>query len=248
MADNIDISFVVPACNEERLLPYCLDAIMLEIRHTDCSAEIIVVNNASEDFTPHIAASFNGVRIVYEPVKSLVLARQAGLRVARGNLIANIDADTILPRGWLSRALREFSADCSLVGLSGPFIYYDMSHASSLFVEVFYRLAHCVHFVVQSILRIGAVLQGGNYVARRMALARVNMLESEFSFYGEDSDLGRRLTAIGRVKFTFRLRAFSSARRLNHEGMVRVGVRYAMNFIWATFFGRPFTKSWIDVR
>jgi hypothetical protein len=27
-----------------------------------------------------------------------------------------------------------------------------------------------------------------------------------------------------------------------------IGLRYSMNFVWATFFRKPFTDSWIDIR
>jgi glycosyltransferase involved in cell wall biosynthesis len=114
------ISFVVPAYNEERLLPAALTAIVAEIRRTPCDAEIIVVNNASTDATASVARSFASVRLVDEPLKSLARARQAGFLAASGGLIANIDADTVLPEGWLRRVLVAFDANPALVALSGP--------------------------------------------------------------------------------------------------------------------------------
>jgi hypothetical protein len=35
---------------------------------------------------------------------------------------------------------------------------------------------------------------------------------------------------------------------LLEEGLLRIGLRYSMNFVWATFMHRPFTDEWIDVR
>ena len=51
------ISFVVPAYNEERLLPACLAAIRAEIDRTGCPAEILVVDNASTGGTAAVAAA-----------------------------------------------------------------------------------------------------------------------------------------------------------------------------------------------
>jgi glycosyltransferase involved in cell wall biosynthesis len=48
----IRISFVIPAYNEEVLLPSCLEAIRAEVARTGAAAEVIVVNNASTDRTP----------------------------------------------------------------------------------------------------------------------------------------------------------------------------------------------------
>ena len=103
------ISFVVPAYNEEALIASCLAAIQAEIARTGCRAEIIVVDNNSTDGTRRIASSIPGVVIVDEPQRGLVEARRAGCRAANGELIANIDADTMLTEGWLRTALKEFS-------------------------------------------------------------------------------------------------------------------------------------------
>src|SRR4051812_44821998 len=92
---------VVPAHNEESRLPRCLEAILAEIERVGCIAEVIVVDNARTDRTGTVAASFPRVRVVAETVKGLSQARQAGFAASTGWLIANIDADTIVPEGWL---------------------------------------------------------------------------------------------------------------------------------------------------
>src|SRR5262249_8085637 len=100
MSDLV-ISFVVPAFNEEALIASCLAAIRAEVARTGCEAEIIVVDNNSSDGTRRIASSIPGVVVVDEPQRGLVQARRAGCVAAHGGLIATIDADTILPEGWL---------------------------------------------------------------------------------------------------------------------------------------------------
>jgi hypothetical protein len=44
------------------------------------------------------------------------------------------------------------------------------------------------------------------------------------------------------------LPALSSGRRLREEGVLKIGMRYSMNYVWATFRHRPFTDNWIDIR
>jgi cellulose synthase/poly-beta-1,6-N-acetylglucosamine synthase-like glycosyltransferase len=245
---HVTISFVVPAYNEELHLSKTLTAIIAEIRRTGCQAEIIVVNNASTDGTGALAASFPEVTVVDEPVKGLVQARRAGFLAARGDLIANVDADTIVTAGWLDRVLLEFRRHPRLVALSGPYIYYDVSKATRAAVRAFYIMGYGCYILSRFVLRAGSMLQGGNFVVRRTALEEIGGYNPLFSFYGEDTDLARRLRAVGGVKFTFRLPALSSGRRLVGEGLVRIGVRYSMNFVWATFFHKPFTDDWIDIR
>ena len=100
---EVTVSFVVPAYNEEALIASCLHAILAETSRVRCAAEIIVVDNNSTDRTRQIVSAIPGVTIVDEPQRGLVQARRAGCLAARGQLIANIDADTMIPPGWLDR-------------------------------------------------------------------------------------------------------------------------------------------------
>lgn len=241
------ISFVVPAYNEEALIEKCINAISAEITRTKCAAEIIVVDNASTDRTNAVASALPGVTVVYEPLKGLVQARRAGFQACSGDLIANIDADTILPEGWLTIALNEFTKTPALVALSGPYIYYDASLRVRLMTAFFYKVSFCF-YLLNRLLKVGSMLQGGNFIVRRAAINAIGGFNTDFSFYGEDTDLARRLSKVGKVKFTFRLPAFSSGRRFTGEGIFMVGWLYTMNFFWATFMKRPFTSDWNDFR
>ncbi|MDE2459049.1 MAG: glycosyltransferase family 2 protein [Rhodospirillales bacterium] len=246
------ISFVVPAYNEQILLPRSLTAIRDEIRRTGLKlgqgAEIIVVNNASTDDTRAVALAVDGVQVVDEPRKGLVQARWTGFENSTGELIANIDADTIIPPGWLAEVLSQFGRSETLVGLSGPYIYYGVPRRVNAVVACYYRLAWLVYVFNQYVLNVGAMLQGGNFVVKRSAMLKLGNPDLRFSFYGEDTDMANRLSKVGTVKFTFRLPAQSSGRRLVGEGVFTIGIRYTMNFIWATFRKKPFTEDWQDIR
>ena len=242
------ISFVVPAFNEEALIASCLAAIQAEIARTDCRAEIIVVDNNSTDGTRRIASSIPGVIIVDEPQRGLVQARRAGYLAANGELIANIDADNILSEGWLDTALVEFSRSPDLVALSGPCIYYDLPKSAQFVAAVFYRIAFAAYLLVRFVLGAGSMIQGGNFIVSKNALEAAGGFNSDFRFYGEDTDLARRLSKVGPVKFSLGLPALSSGRRFAAEGLIRSGLRYAVNYLWTIFFKQPFTLTWADIR
>ncbi len=91
------ISFVIPAYNEQDFIGPCLESVMRELGTIECDAEVIVVNNASTDATRERALAVPDVRVVDEPQKGLVRAREAGYLASSGELIANIDSDTRLP-------------------------------------------------------------------------------------------------------------------------------------------------------
>ncbi|KUM24788.1 glycosyl transferase family 2 [Mesorhizobium loti] len=242
------ISFVVPAYNEEVCLPRTLEAIIAEVKRSQCAAEIIVVNNASTDKTRLTAEAYPGIVVIDEAVKGLVRARSAGYHAATGDLVANIDADTIITEGWIDTVQRAFVASPELVAMSGPLIYYDLPKHTRALVRAFYCGGYVCYLLNRYVLRVGSMMQGGNFVVRRDALARIGGFNPDFEFYGEDTELARRLSKVGGVDFTFSLPALSSGRRLLGEGVARIGLRYAMNFFWATFLKKPFTETWLDFR
>ena len=247
-SENVTVSFVIPAYNEEQLIGRCLQSVINNIEAAAGTFEVIVVNNASSDDTEAIAKKFAHVRVIYEKQRGLVYARLAGFRASHGHLIANVDADNILPNRWLSRAIDMFNANHSLVALSGPCIYYDLSYRERFCVRMFYAAAYVLYILNRHILGLGSMLQGGNFIVRRDALEKIGGYSLDFPFYGEDSDLACRLHGVGAVQFSWNFAILSSGRRLRAEGLVRVGVRYALNYLWTCYLRRPFTRDWTNVR
>lgn len=242
----VKISFVIPAYNEEAHIGACVESILKEIQANNLvlgtDAEVVVVNNASTDRTAAIAASYDGVTVLNEPIKGLVMARRAGFVVTTGELVANIDSDTRMPQGWLRRVLHEFDTNKRLVALSGPFIYYDLSVFERALVKVFYAFGYVAHWLG------GAMLQGGNFVIDRAAWERAGGFDTTIAFYGEDTDVARRLAKQGTVKWSWGLPMETSGRRLRGEGLVSTGFTYALNFVWTTLTGRPYTRAYQDIR
>ena len=256
------ISFVVPAYNEEALLTRSLTAIRDEIHRAGQvlgqDAEIIVVNNASTDRTREVALRYPGVTVVDEPRKGLTFARQAGFAASTGDLIANVDSDSRLTPGWVAKVLASFAeAEANrashpdarpLAAFSGPLVYYDLTPQQRRLVHIFYMTAWTTYAINRYILRVGSMVQGGNFVVSRASLEAIGGFNTAISFYGEDTDIARRLNDVGEVRFTFDLKMSSSARRLKSEGMLTMAARYSINYLWTTFFKRPFTDTYVDIR
>lgn len=242
------LAFVIPAYNEEALIGKCLQSVIEEVERSQRPCEIIVVDNNSTDGTSQVASRFAGVRVVKELQKGLVSARDCGFHATDADLIANIDADTVVPPGWLDVVFREFEADQRLVCLSGPYIYYDLSTWNRFLVDLFYGLTYLIYLVNRYVLRVGSVVQGGNFVFKREAWTAAGGYNREIKFYGEDTDVAVRLSRVGRVKWTFRLKMKTSGRRLVEEGVIRTALTYTLNFFWVTFAGKPATKEHTDIR
>lgn len=243
------LSIVIAAYNEEAYVGKCLEAVLKqknELKNRDI--EVIVVNNASTDRTKEVASSYDGVRVVDEFNKGLVRARQAGYVASAGDVIANLDSDGWLTDGWIEKVFAEFEKDKKLVGLSGPYVYPEMSWFFNLVVKLWYGIGLIFHYFNQYVLKKGAMMQGGNFVVKRSAMEKIGGFDTKIEFYGEDTDIACRIQKVGKVKFTYGLPMFTSSRRFKGDGILKTGFNYGINHIWPIIFGRPFSLSYNDFR
>jgi predicted glycoside hydrolase/deacetylase ChbG (UPF0249 family) len=92
------ISVVIPAYNEARYLPRLLDSIAVARAAYGAApgaVEVIVADNASTDGTAAIAVD-RGCRIATQTKRVISAVRNAGAAIARGHVVAFIDADSRL--------------------------------------------------------------------------------------------------------------------------------------------------------
>lgn len=91
----IDISLVIPAWNEARLLPRLLDTVDLAraaYRHGRDRVEVIVADNDSTDETASVALA-RGCRVAHVSKRCIAAARNGGATIAQGTAVAFCDAD-----------------------------------------------------------------------------------------------------------------------------------------------------------
>lgn len=106
------IGVVVPAHDEEALLPGCLDHLDVARRWLarlvpDTETRVMVVADRCADLTPGIAAGRAGVDLILLDARSVGAARAAGAELlltgpAAVDWIASTDADTLVPNHWLT--------------------------------------------------------------------------------------------------------------------------------------------------
>lgn len=240
------ISVIVCAHNEERFLAPCLHSLLAQSRPPD---EILVINNASTDTTHAVAAAVPGVRVVDEPRKGLVVARERGRQAARGDLLVYVDADCRAPLTWLARIELRFLRNPDLLALSGNYRFYDWDWWGRTLLRAYdFTLGPATHVLVKYILRIGVVFYGGNFAVRRAALDRINGFDTSIEFHGEDTNLGRRLSALGNVELRYDCFLYTSARRYNAMGKGAVFRLYVRNFVSELLHHRPKDTVHLDVR
>lgn len=190
-------SVIVPARNEAGRIGTCLAALVAQDFAGDY--EVIVVDNASSDDTAQRAAAF-GVAVVREDRLSAAGARNAGIRAARGEILAFTDADCVPCTSWL----REL-----LAGMSDP--DYGCCVGEIAPVETTSRLSRFIHdtgLVCQLRLLSEAppAASTASVAFRREVFQTIGMFDEEFS-PGEDRDFFWRLVRDGRFRYRYNSRA-----------------------------------------
>ena len=117
------LSLVIPAWNEEALLPRLLDSVdiaqaRLQGLRNGERAEIIVADNASSDATADIALA-RGCKVASIDKRVIAAARNAGAAIASGDVLAFVDADSVLHPDSLAEIARAMSTSGVAAGATG---------------------------------------------------------------------------------------------------------------------------------
>jgi glycosyltransferase involved in cell wall biosynthesis len=224
----IKISVIIPAFNEEKFLGNCL----LSLKEQDFKDfEIIVVDNNSTDKTREIAKKF-GVILVLEKNQGVAFARNKGAKIAKGEILVFTDADTILPKNWLSRIKEEFERDKELIAFGGSCQFYSGPISA--------RLAS--KFLLKPFLFLDKFFSGGfNLMGCNMAIKKEAFFEvggfNENLKLNEDVEISYRLRKMGKVKFDPNFKVKTSGRRFRY-GLIFGVINYAPATIFRWFFKR----------
>jgi glycosyltransferase involved in cell wall biosynthesis len=100
----MSVSIVIPAHNEEKFLPRCLDSAEAAIKLSPEPVEIIVVCNRCTDRTEAIAR-MRGCTVVTDESRNLARIRNRGVSAATGDIILTIDADSWMVPGVIAEAI-----------------------------------------------------------------------------------------------------------------------------------------------
>jgi glycosyltransferase involved in cell wall biosynthesis len=199
------VSIIVPTFNEEAYLPRLLASIRAQDYR---DREVIVADNGSRDRTRAIARKF-GARIV--PGGFPGAGRNRGAAAAKGEFLLFVDADTVLPEGFITKIMTRFEKD--YVDICVPWIrpidgtkpiYRTIFQFSNTFFKLMEAiqpqgLGVCILTTRRLHNRIGGFAEG----------IRVS----------EDFDYINRASLVGRFRVYSHVFVFHSVRRYKAEGV-----------------------------
>ena len=141
LQDTLRISVIVPVRNGRLHLARCLEALA---RSEYADFEVIVVDDCSTDTTPEIVERYEACCLRTPRTVGPGSARNLGAQQARGEILAFIDSDVVVPPEALSLFDEDFSRDADLAAAFGS---YDDTPAWPTFISQYKNLMH--HYVHQ---------------------------------------------------------------------------------------------------
>ncbi len=178
------VSVVIPAYNAGRYLRECLQSIK---QQTYKDFEIIVVDDCSTDDTFKIAQEEGAIVARNDKNLGQGPTRNTGIKLAKGEIIANTDSDVIVPPKWLENILADmarFNVDCvggGYIGLAGNTFVEGFS-----FFELLFRRKNFHGFV--------KTLVGNNFACSKKILEEIGGFPTHFKYTCDDLYLSYKIS------------------------------------------------------
>jgi glycosyltransferase involved in cell wall biosynthesis len=189
------VSVVVACYNGAKTLKACLDS-LLNLNYPN--VEIILVDDGSTDSTPLIAQLYKTVRYERHINQGLSFARNTGIRVARGEIVAFTDADCRVDEDWLHYIVGDLLAD-GFVGMGGHNLL--PPDDSPVAAAVMASPGGPAHVMLDDTL--AEHIPGCNMVFYKWALEEILGFDPIFRLAGDDVDVCWRLQQRGyRIGFS----------------------------------------------
>jgi GT2 family glycosyltransferase len=196
-------SVVIPHWNAVRFLPVCLDALK---RQTYPNIEVIIADNNSTDGSREL------IKRDYPWVKLLELADNfgfagacnAGMKAAKGEIVALLNNDTEVDPGWAAAVMDAFARYPDIGSVASKMLLFDRRDHIHTAGDSFTFDGRAVNRGVWQrdegqFDREEFVFSacGGSSAYRRTMLDDIGLLDEDFFFSIEDVDLGWRAQLAG---------------------------------------------------
>jgi O-antigen biosynthesis protein len=183
------VSVVVCTYNGGRTLEQCLRSLE-QLDYPDY--EVIVVDDGSTDDTPEIISRFPGIRAVKQPNRGLSVARNVGLEMASGKIVAYTDSDCFADPDWLTLLVAQLERS-GAAAVGGPNLTPEDGWLAACVAASPGQPTH----VLESD-QVAEHIPGCNMAIRREALLEINGFDPLYRKAGDDVDVCWRLQQAGK--------------------------------------------------
>ena len=194
---TVSISVVIPNWNGLAHVRTCLDSLRMQ---TYNKFEVIFADNSSNDGSPELVASdYPEIQIVpLDYNAGFAGACNAGMRLARGEIVVLLNNDTEVAPDWLSELYSAFKRHPEAGSIASKMLLFDqrdiLHTAGDLYQVSGIPVNRGVWELDTGQYKEGKVFSacGGAAAYRRDMLNQIGLLDEDFFFSCEDVDLGWR--------------------------------------------------------
>jgi len=218
MQEQIEVSIIVPALNEEKSIESSLKAILNQTLPRE-KYEVIVSDGGSSDRTVEIARKYAD-KVVISRKKGIWWGRNYAAKFAKGKYLAFIDADTMLDRDYLEFVLKNLKE--KYLAVCTAFRFPEKSLKMKMACK-----AATIYYLSKKLLGHPYVL-GFNFCVSRQAFDKIG----GFKDYGlEDLKMSEELQKYGKITLLPKVKVTTSSRRLKKFGLFG-SLRYYLELLF----------------
>lgn len=208
----VKLSIIIPTYNEDKYLPSLLDSIKKQDYN---DYEVIIADGGSEDETVKIAEN-GGVKVI-DGLDHPGKGRNAGAKVANGEILLFLDADVILPDSFIKESLDEFEKRfLSIASVN------QIPQIPSLRNKVYHSAYNSIIGALQYVYP-GA--QGVCLFATKRLHKRIKGFDEKLKL-GEDADYVLRASKLAKYR-KLTTEVYVSTRRIDKEKISTLLAKYA---------------------
>lgn len=186
------VSIIIPVYQQWDRLRLALDALARQTYPHD-RFEIIVVNNERDPAFPDWIPALKNLHLLHEPQTGSYAARNAGLKIAKGEIFAFMDSDCIPEPDWIEQAIVAFNEHPEFPRVAGPIEILFTNPEKRTPVELWIGLFAWRQEI--AVTEQGSALTG-NLFARRQVFEQVGNFNQNLKS-GGDTEWGMRANQAG---------------------------------------------------
>ena len=228
MTKQSTVSIVIPTFNEERFLESTLKSVRNQTYKGEC--EIVVVDSMSTDRTAEIAKKYADKVITRKT--TIAEAKNLGAEKSSGSVIVFLDADTLLDKNFVSRAMKHLkNPKVSMV--VGTFASLESDIRSKLTAKLWCETCNAISMSGR-LFHVGPA----TFAVKRDRFKIVKGYDKTYKVF-EDVKFATEISKTGRVVLDRSLKNKTSMRKFNKYGHFKWGF-YALKLcIMYLLFPRP---------
>ncbi|MBK1441653.1 glycosyltransferase [Parapedobacter sp. ISTM3] len=132
------VSIIIPTYDDWDRLRICLNALSAQTYDKN-HFEVIVVNNKPQDSGLSFSTDFPWVKLITEHKPGSYAARNAGVRIAKGEILGFTDSDCVPDTSWIKEAVEFLKKEAHYDRVSGPIVIFTKDEASWIeFYDIFF--------------------------------------------------------------------------------------------------------------